>query len=79
MKYLANKMMTRFGFDFLTEFIERTANSETIFVHVFCRCESGTIEQECTSTSDTVCKMKGTIIRLGMVQHPLYFERLLKL
>uniref|UniRef100_A0A8C0FLQ6 TNFR-Cys domain-containing protein n=1 Tax=Bubo bubo TaxID=30461 RepID=A0A8C0FLQ6_BUBBB len=41
----------------------REANS-IIFVHVFCRCESGVVEKQCTSTSDT---------------HLLYFERLLQL
>uniref|UniRef100_A0A8C9FCA6 Tumor necrosis factor receptor superfamily member 6 n=1 Tax=Pavo cristatus TaxID=9049 RepID=A0A8C9FCA6_PAVCR len=42
-------------------------------------CENGLVEKECTSTSDTVCRMQGTILKPGMVYHLLYFERLLEL
>uniref|UniRef100_A0A8B9NIK6 Tumor necrosis factor receptor superfamily member 6 n=1 Tax=Accipiter nisus TaxID=211598 RepID=A0A8B9NIK6_9AVES len=43
---------------FFQTFIKREANPIIIFVHVFCRCKSGVIEKQCTSTSDTVCGMK---------------------
>lgn len=47
--------------------MKRDENPMIILVRVFCRCESGVIEKQCTSTSDTVCGMKGTILKHSIV------------
>lgn len=67
------KRVRRFRFALFTVY-KRKQNLIIISVHIFCRCESGVIEKQCTPTSDTLCGTKGTILKHSKVQHGPVWE-----